>query len=186
QTVPYSNTLSSQHDGRTLYGSLDVGHRLIAGPGGEVGAYVGYRYLYERNNTFGFIQLATNPDISLPFLSSSVLVQTQTEAWNGVAVGLDTRIRPADRWQLEIDAAVLPILGVWGHDNHWLRVDVNPLPAQGQGWGSQFEAILSYAITDQWSIGAGARYWYFATSNASSLTQPIKLYSERYGGFVQT
>jgi opacity protein-like surface antigen len=81
---------------------------------------------------------------------------------------------------------VLPFLGVWGSDNHWLRVDINPLPAQGQGWGSQFEAILSYAITDQWSVGAGARYWYFATSNASSLTQPIKLYSERYGGFVQT
>jgi opacity protein-like surface antigen len=184
-TARYSNTLSSQHDGRTLYGSLDIGHRLIDGPGGEVGAYVGYRYLYERDNTFGFIQLATNTNVSLPFLSSSVLVQTQTEAWNGVAVGLNTRVRLADRWQLQIDAAVLPILGVWEIDNHWLRSDINPLPAQGQGWGSQFEAILSYAITDQWSLGAGARYWYFSTSSAYSVTQPIKLYSERYGGFLQ-
>jgi len=186
QTLPYSNTLSNQHDGRTLYGGLDVGHRLIAGPGGEAGAYVGYRYLYERDNEFGFIQLATNPRVQAPFVPSDVLNQTQTEAWNGIAVGLNTRVRPADRWQLEIDAAVLPILGVWGRDNHWVDAAKNPLPAQGQGWGSQFEAILSYAISDQWSIGAGARYWYFATSSAYSVAQPIKLYSERYGGFMQT
>jgi opacity protein-like surface antigen len=181
----YSNTLSNQHAGRTLYGSLDVGHRLIAGPGGEVGAYVGYRYLYERDNAFGFIQLATNPSVRDPFLPSNVLSITETEAWNGVAVGLNTRVRPADRWQLEIDAALLPILGVWGRDNHWVDAARNPLPAQGQGWGSQFEAILSYAITDQWTLGAGARYWYFATSSAYSIAQPIKLYSERYGGFLQ-
>ena len=184
--VPYSDTISSQRDGRTLYGSLDVGHTLIRGASGDIGAYVGYRYLYERDNAFGFRQLATNEIVNLPFLSSDVLGITETEAWNGLAVGLNTRFRPADRWQIEVDAALLPFLGVWGSDNHWLRVDINPLPAQGQGWGSQFEAILSYAITDQWSIGAGARYWYFATSNASSVTQPIKLYSERYGGFVQT
>ena len=184
--VPYSNTISSQRDGRTLYGGLDVGHVLIRGASGDIGTYVGYRYLYERDNAFSFRQLATNEFVNLPFLSSDVLVITETEAWNGIAVGLNTRFRPADRWQIEVDAALLPFLGVWGSDNHWLRVDINPLPAQGQGWGSQFEAILSYAITDQWSVGAGARYWYFATSNASSLTQPIKLYSERYGGFVQT
>ena len=55
---PYSNTVSSQRDGRMLYGSLDVGHEVIAGPAGDFGAYVGYRYLYERNNAFGFVQLA--------------------------------------------------------------------------------------------------------------------------------
>jgi opacity protein-like surface antigen len=184
QTVPYSNTLSSQHDGRTLYGGLDVGHVLFKGSAGDVGAYLGYRYLYERNNTFGVRQLATSP-IGVPPVAEPVTALTETEAWNGVAVGLNARISPAERWQLEIDAALLPFVGIWENDNHWLRADINPLPGQGEGWGSQIEAILSYALTDQWNVGVGGRYWYFATSSAFSVTQPIRLYSERYGGFLQ-
>ena len=156
---------------------------MISGPEGQVGAYIGYRYLYERDNAFGINQLATSL-IGVPPPPSSVLVITETEAWNGLAVGLNTRFRPADRCRSRSmrpccrssACGAATIIGCGS----------NPLPAQGQGWGSQFEAILSYAITDQWSVGAGARYWYFSTSNASSLTQPIKLYSERYGGFVQT
>jgi opacity protein-like surface antigen len=183
-TVPYSNTLSAQHDGRTLYGSLDAGHALIRGPSGDLGAYLGYRYLYERNNSFGIKQLATSP-IGVPSTNEPVTGLSETEAWNGVAVGLNARITPAERWQLEIDAALLPFIGVWNTDNHWLSADRNPLPAAGEGWGSQFEAILSYAVTDQWSVGVGGRYWYFATSSAFSIAQPIKLYSERYGGFLQ-
>ena len=92
--VPYSDTISSQRDGRTLYGSLDVGHMLIRGASGDIGAYVGYRYLYERDNAFGFRQLATNEIVNLPFLSSDVLGITETEAWNGLAVGLQHALPP--------------------------------------------------------------------------------------------
>ena len=55
--VPYSNTLSSQRDGRMQYGSLDAGHLVLAGPGGDLGGYVGYRDLDERENASGFLQL---------------------------------------------------------------------------------------------------------------------------------
>lgn len=190
--VGYSNTRSNQGDGRTLYGSLDIGHAIVTGPGGDLGAYVGYRYLYERDNGFGGSQIAASRSIffqgAAPF---STLILSETEAWSGAAVGLNTRLQLAERWRLEVDAALLPFVGVWNTDNHWLRPDFNPLPAQGQGWGSQFEAILSYALTDQWSIGAGGRYWYFASSSVHTQSpntiynQPIKLFSERYGGFVQ-
>jgi opacity protein-like surface antigen len=183
----YSNTLSTQRDGRTLYGSLDVGHAIITGPGGDIGAYVGYRYLYERNNAFGqFQQAFANPTLNQP---TSELLITETEAWSGVALGLNTRVQLADRWRLEVDAALLPFVAMWGFDNHWNRPDISPGAEQGQGWGSQFEAIISYAVTDQWSIGAGGRYWYFATSSAhtqfpGSDPSPMKFYSERYGGFL--
>ena len=70
---------------------------LIRGASGDIGTYVGYRYLYERDNAFSFRQLATNEFVNLPFLSSDVLVITETEAWNGLAVGVNTRFRPADR-----------------------------------------------------------------------------------------
>jgi opacity protein-like surface antigen len=187
----YSNTLSNQGDGRTLYGSLDVGHPIVAGPGGEIGAYVGYRYLYERDNGFGFGQLATGEIFQGSPVSNSLLGLTETEAWCGAAVGLNTRVQLADRWRLEVDAALLPFLGIWGIDNHWFRANINPGPEQGQGWGSQFEAIISYALTDQWSVGAGARYWYFASSSAhtqfpnTATNSPTKFFSERYGGFLQ-
>jgi opacity protein-like surface antigen len=180
--IPYQNTLSVQRDGRTIYGSLDVGHAIVSGGSGDVGAYVGYRQFYERENAFGVVNLASAP---LPPFAFSLLSLSETETWSGVAVGLNARAQLNDRWRLEIDAALLPFVGVWNIDNHWQRADFNPQPAVGQGWGSQFEAILSYALTDQWSIGAGGRYWYFATSRADSVALPIKLYSERYGGFLQ-
>jgi opacity protein-like surface antigen len=178
----YSNTLSVQRDGRTIYGSLDVGHAIVSGGSGDVGAYVGYRQFYERENAFGVVNLASLPLTPFPF---SMLSLSETETWSGVAVGLNARAQLNDRWRLEVDAALLPFVGVWNIDNHWQRADFNPQPAVGQGWGSQFEAILSYALTDQWSVGAGGRYWYFATSTADSTSQRIKLYSERYGGFLQ-
>src|SRR5262249_28168114 len=39
-TPIYSNTLSAQRDGRTIYGSLDVGHAIVSGGSGDIGAYV--------------------------------------------------------------------------------------------------------------------------------------------------
>jgi len=188
-SAPYSNTLSSQRDGRMLYGSLDLGHAIVRGPGGDVGAYVGYRYFYERENAFGIGQLATSPTSFPP--GPAVLTISETEAWSGAAVGLNARAQLADRWRLEVDAALLPFVGMWGFDNHWLRGNISPGPEQGHGWGSQFEAIITYALTEQWSVGAGARYWYFATTGASTQfpgatdSSPMKFYSERYGGFVQ-
>jgi opacity protein-like surface antigen len=80
---------------------------------------------------------------------------------------------------------------MWGTDNHWFRADINPGPERGFGWGTQFEAILTYALTDQWTVGAGARYWYFIAPNSIAqfpgiaTNSPILFSSERYGGFLQ-
>jgi opacity protein-like surface antigen len=190
-TVPRSITLGSQGDGRMLYGSLDVGHIIFAGPGGDVGAYAGYRYFYNRENEYGLTQLGANTSVTCPRCPNSLLVISETEAWSGVAVGLDSRVQLADRWRLELDAALLPYLSLLGVDNHWLGAGINPGPEQGQGWGSQFEAIVTYALTEQWSVGAGGRYWYFASTTGHLqfpglvTNSPMKFSSERYGGFLQ-
>ena len=169
------------------YGSLDAGHLVLAGPGGDLGGYVGYRYFYERENAFGFVQLA-HPEPTTP---TSILGITETEAYSGLAVGVNARLNLAERWQLQMDAALLPDVRMWGTDNHWFRADINPGPERGFGWGTQFEAILTYALTDQWTIGAGARYWYFIAPSSiaqfprSATNSPITFSSERYGGFLQ-
>nr|WP_249811325.1 outer membrane beta-barrel protein [Bradyrhizobium sp. 197] len=191
--TPYSNTVQQQRDGHLRYGGLDVGYNLIKGPGGELGPYVGYRSFYESGPTHDCVQIASYP-ACVPAIApeTSLAGLSETEIWRGVAVGLNTRVPLSDRWKLEIDAAYLPYVNFQGEDNHWLRPDINPGPEQGHGWGTQIEAIVSYAMTDRLSVGVGGRYMYLATSSAYTQTagvpgiQPEKFYTERWGGFVQT
>lgn len=191
--TPYSNTFSQQRNGRLRYGAIDVGYDVIKGPGGELGPYVGYRAFYESGPAFGCFQIATNPGICAPpqTQDASFLGITETETWRGVAVGLNTRVPLADRWRFEVDAAYLPYVDFQGLDQHWNRPDINPGPEEGHGWGAEIEAIVSYALTDRWSIGAGGRYMYLATTSAYtqfpafSPNQREKFYTERWGGFVQ-
>lgn len=192
--TPYSNTVQQQRNGRLRYGGLDVGYDVIRGPGGELGPYVGYRSFYESGPTFGCVQIATNNGICAPPTTqpTSLLSLSETETWRGVAVGLNTRVPLGDRWKLEVDAAYLPYVNFQGHDQHWNRPDINPGPEEGHGWGTQIEAIVSYALTDRWNVGVGGRYMYLATDSsytqfpAFSPNQLEKFYSERWGGFVQT
>ncbi|MDP1908658.1 MAG: porin family protein, partial [Hyphomicrobium sp.] len=40
-------------------------------------------------------------------------------------------------------------------------------PEQGNATGAQLEVTLAYAVTDQLSIGVGARYWAMWTSDGT-------------------
>lgn len=189
-TDPYSATSSPMHDGGLRYGGLDVGYNVLNGPGGKLGPYAGYRHFYQRGRGYGCDQIATST-ICAPGVASGVLVLTETETWRGVAVGLNGQLVLNDRWKIEVDAAFLPYVDRAGVDNHWLRADINPGPETGHGWGTQFEALTSYAVTDRLSVGVGGRYWFFTTTNgasqfpASSVPAPLKFVSDRYGGFLQ-
>jgi hypothetical protein len=41
-------------------------------------------------------------------------------------------------------------------------------PEDGHGRGAQLDLAISYAITDQLSLGVGARYWTMATTHADT------------------
>ncbi|MEH2513056.1 opacity protein-like surface antigen [Nitrobacteraceae bacterium AZCC 1564] len=189
--IPYSNTVHEVRDSSLRYGSLDLGTTLLSGDDSKLGAYVGYRYFYQRGRGFGCVQLgydATACGVPAP---ADSLGLTETEQWRGAALGLNARFGLADRWRLEVDAAYLPYVNHATVDNHWNRTDINPAPAPGHGWGTQIEAILSYAVTDQFNLGIGGRYWFFATDEAATRfpgaanLSPLKYTSERYGGFLQ-
>ncbi len=190
-TSPYSNTLSKMRDGSLRYGSLDIGYNLLNGTAGKLGPYVGYRYFYQLGRGFGCQQVAASGTVCATPLADDQLALTETETWRGAAVGLNTQMALSPRWKLEVDAAYLPYVDRAGVDNHWARADINPGPETGKGWGTQVEAILSYAVNDRLSIGVGGRYWYFTTTSAASqfpsaaASPPLKYTSERYGGFVQ-
>ena len=189
-TAPYSNTLHPTKDGGLRYGSLDVGYNVLNGPAGKLGAFVGYRYFYQRGRGFGCTQIATGNICAAP-ISSEALGLTETEQWRGAAVGLNAQLALTRRLKLEADAAYLPYVNHAAVDNHWLRADINPMTEPGHGWGTQVEAILSYAVTDRLNVGVGGRYWFFTSTDAgtrfpgSATVSPIKFTSDRYGGFLQ-
>jgi hypothetical protein len=57
---------------------------------------------------------------------------------------------------------------VWfdGTDNHVLRALVSP--EDGHGHGAQLDLTISYAVTDQLSLGVGGRYWTMATTSGDT------------------
>lgn len=190
-TSPYSNTLSDMHDGSMRYASLDLGYNVLNSAAGKLGPYVGYRYFYQRGRGFGCNQVANGNVCAGAGISTDQVALTETETWRGVAVGVNTQMNLAPRWKLEVDAAYLPYVDRAGVDNHWARADINPGPETGRGWGTQVEAVLSYAVNERLSLGVGGRYWYFTTLDGESqfpqaaTASPLKYTAERYGGFVQ-
>lgn len=187
-TSPYSNTEHRMKDGGLRYGSLDIGYNVLSGSAGKFGAYAGYRYFYQRGRGFGCDQIGAGTPCDTP---ATIVGLSETEQWRGAAFGLNAQLALTDRWALELDAAYLPYVDRAGVDNHWLAADNNPSTATGHGWGTQVEAILSYAITDRLNVGVGGRYWFFTTTEGtvrfpnSLPTSPIKFTSDRYGGFLQ-
>ncbi|MFG1403721.1 outer membrane protein [Xanthobacter sediminis] len=194
--VVYSNTLSSLRNGQLAYGGLDVGYDILRQGGSSLGAFVGYRALYQSVNGFGCRQIAS--DLTCAVQSAATepalldnLGLSETETWQGVALGLNTRLALSERLRLEVDAAYLPYVTRSSMDNHWFRADINPQVERGSGWGSQIEAVLSYAVTDRLDVGLGGRYWFMTTESASTqfpgvpMRSPMTFYAERYGAFLQ-
>lgn len=186
----YSNTVSSLDGGNLSYGALDVGYDVLTNRRGSLGAYVGYRALHQAVNGYGCEQVAQSTvcdaatRVRVPAIVDNLSL-AETELWQGVALGLNSRLRLSDRIRLEVAAAYLPYVTRTGHDNHWLRPILNPMPENGDGWGSQIEAVLTYAVNDRFDIGVGGRYWYFATDQAQARfptqlqPQSMAFYTER-------
>ncbi|MGE4372481.1 MAG: outer membrane protein [Xanthobacter sp.] len=192
----YSNTISRLDDGQLAYGALDIGYDVISNRNGSLGAYIGYRGMYQSMNGFGCWQIASdvicdlNSHLHMPAMDNG-LGLSETESWQGAAIGLNSRMQLSQKLRLEVDAAYLPYVTRNSRDNHWFRADINPQIESGHGWGSQFEAVLTYAMTDRFDLGVGARYWYYKTSDASTQfpgvaqRSPMTFYSEVYGAFLQ-
>lgn len=189
--VVYSNTLSDMSESPLAYGALDVGYDVIRTDGGSLGAFIGYRGMFQSMNGFGCNQLAHDLTCSVAQPMPNTLVLSETESWQGIALGFSGRMQLSPKLRLDVDAAYLPYVMRMSRDNHWFRSDINPQAESGRGWGSQIEAVLNYAMTDRFEVGLGARYWYYKTDTAFTqfpgfpTRSPLIFYSERYGAFLQ-
>ncbi|MGD9503088.1 MAG: outer membrane beta-barrel protein, partial [Methyloceanibacter sp.] len=195
----YSNTVSDQEHGRQINAAADVGYNFIDEGPDRFGAFVGYRSFYTHSHAFGLTQIGSADTSVVAEAPENLTTLSKSENWRGVAIGLNSTARLSDRLRLDVDAAWLPYADYAGIDNHWLRADIDPLDLSGHGSGTQFEAALSYDMTDRFSLGIGGRYSSFATTSADTefpvvdpvsgvvfgVTQPLKSSLQSYSGFLQ-
>ncbi len=160
--VPYSNTLSDVDD-RIRYAIVDVGYDWWRWADYKVTPFIGWSYFQQHMKGLGCRQIANgNSDCTTP-IPTSVLGITEYDTWNALRLGLAVQLPLAPRLSLSAEAAYLPYVSFSGTDNHVLRMLVSP--EDGHGVGAQLEAMLSYAITDALSVGAGGRYWSMWTTS---------------------
>jgi opacity protein-like surface antigen len=191
----YSNTLSDQTDGNFQYAVFDVGFNVLKSPDdSKFGPFVGYSYFREKANAVGCGQLAANPAITggCPLNTDAL---READRYNSLRVGVSGQFMLTDRLKLTGDVAWVPFTDFHGRDDHPLRNLV--IDEWGdKGDGVQAEAILSYKVTPNFSIGAGGRMWWLTSKDASvrfdllprppeTRTQLARFSAERYGMFVQ-
>ncbi|MDQ0475453.1 omptin family outer membrane protease [Labrys wisconsinensis] len=198
---PYSSTDSKQKDGTLNYVSADFGYNLIKEPTYKIGIFAGVHYLDEKVNAYGCTQTATNPDVCAPGdVLSGVLAITEQARWTSARVGVNAEVLLFDRLRLGLDAAWVPYTSFSGVDHHWLRTDIKTdIQENGDGRnGVQLEATAAYQLTDDWSIGAGVRYWRMtadadakfgvpvSSTTYAYVKEPETFVTERFGAFLQS
>ena len=189
----YSSTVSPV-SGSLGYVTLDLGYTFLKGPGGSLGAFVGYNYFRQHLNGFGCSQAAG--DTTCTGLDPAFQVFAEDDHFNSLRLGLTTEFWLTDALKFNAEAAYVPYTTFRGQDDHNFRELLFPELAP-TGNGVMLESILSYAVTRNWNVGAGGRYWAFNSNTGSewfdALGLPLpttpqlgRFNTERYGVFVQT
>jgi hypothetical protein len=195
---PYSSTDSNLRDGGLAYGAIDFGWAWRTGAF-KLSFFAGYFFYAENLNAFGCKQTAGNPFICAPGdVDPSTQVIRQESQLHAVRFGFGTDWRFAERWRLTTDVAWLPYLHINARDTHLLRVDLSgPIRQSGAEAlaNVQLEAILSYLLTDNFSVGIGARYWHMQGDPGNvTIFFPDRFFpvdvsgsfkTERWGAFIQ-
>jgi hypothetical protein len=200
--TPYSSTDSKLEGSGLGYLSADIGFNFWRDRNFRLGGFAGYHYFNQRVNAYGCNQIATNAAVCGTFpVPDSVKVITQDNTWHSLRVGVDFDVRLGDRFRLKGDAAYLPYVKLYGTDWHHLRIGTNPgdfvggIPEDGVGRGFQLEAALSYAVSENFDVAVGARYWRMASSGNTHFEgnvvgfaaspQPVDWKTDIFGVFVQ-
>jgi opacity protein-like surface antigen len=198
--VPYSNTLQGKIDGGISYATADLGYAWVKTPAFAASPFLGLNLFRQTMDSYGCVQVANanGPcgNASFPSFPTSVRNITEQDTWGALRVGTALDFALANRLKLSADMAYLPFVLFHGVDQHFFLSSGGTTVGHefsdwGYGRGMQLEAVLSYAITEQFSVGVGARYWsMWATNkvpdafNASIESKDIHR-NETMGAFLQ-
>jgi hypothetical protein len=169
-------------------------------PDFKVGSFLGLNVLDQNMNSYGCVQLA-NPNgpcgnVAFPNFPTSEPNIFQHNTWGSLRLGTAIDVALSDRVKVSADAAYLPFVLSHGIDDHYSLSSGGTVIAQqftewGYGRGVQLEATLAVAVTDQFNVGVGARYWSMWTGDKlpgflNVSTQGTNVYrTETAGLFVQ-
>jgi opacity protein-like surface antigen/outer membrane protease len=187
----YEVTQSDKITGSLSYATVDIGYDVLRGPNYKVGAFIGYNYFHANMNAIGCTQLVQPPpSICAPAQPSSEMIISERDTWQSLRLGVAAEAPVWDRFKISGDVAYLPYVHFSGLDTHWQRMPIVYFPAHGEGQGVQTEVLLSYLVTESFSVGVGGRYWAMwtltaANSDGSGPWSTYKANVERYGVFVQ-
>jgi hypothetical protein len=191
-SASYSRTTSEQREGSLGYATIDLGFNIAASPTWQLGPFVGFHFLRETMNAAGCVQQANNLDICVPPIPAGVRGITQRADWYSIRLGIGGEWNVTDRFKVSANAAWLPFTRLDAADAHLLRIDLSGgTPEGGTGGGVQLEGIASYALSDSFNVGVGARYWYMQAQGEADFTrvggiaQPLETKTDRFGVFLQ-
>ena len=162
---PYSSTNSTQRYGSLGYGVADVGYYALTEPYYKVGGLIGATFVSEQLNALGCTQTATNPDVCEPagFVAANNSSITDNNVWWGARLGLVGEADLPGGFTVRGEAVWLPFLTFSGENYHYLRIPQDfsgPVPERATGHlGYQLEGEVDYALSHNFTIGVGARYW---------------------------
>ncbi|MGY3605294.1 MULTISPECIES: outer membrane beta-barrel protein [unclassified Bradyrhizobium] len=195
--MAYSNTDQGRVEGTIAYATLDVGYTLLETPGAKFGAFAGYNFYRDRKDSYGCVQIAYPGGgviCAVPSPTTGITI-SQSEDWHSLRIGVNGIVTIAPGLKLTADAAYLPYVSVSGLDTHYLRSDEpSPYsPANGTGRGMQLEAVLTYDVTERFSVGVGGRFWSMWATDVFTRgfgspfpTSTLPIRAERFGTFLQT
>ncbi|MGY3440016.1 outer membrane beta-barrel protein [Bradyrhizobium sp. USDA 4473] len=198
RSFPYINNVSGQANGTFTYYTADAGYDFLRGANYKIGAFIGWTYYGQSSDSTGCAQIA-NPVFACLSPGDDRIIGSQNTQWNAPRVGLSAENMLTERWRLNADVAYLPWTDFKGRDNHLLRPTTTFIDQRGHGGGGvQVEGVLSYFITNNFSVGVGGRYWAMWTQKDSeekctgcggpgniSGIQFSKFSMERWGTFFQ-
>jgi hypothetical protein len=182
RTGIFSDTLSSPTDGYVLYGSLDIGPRVLQWRykegTGAVDLLFGFQYWREKWTAKGVQVILCNAAVITCALPTGGATNadaiTETVTWHILRLGPRFTVPVYPRVTLVGHAFYIPWTYYENEDIHHLRTDVSHDPSfldkASGGEGIQLEAALQVRVWKALRLEGGWRYWDLRSGSGDSLT----------------
>jgi opacity protein-like surface antigen len=197
--TPYSSTNSPQRYGHLEYFSADAGYYAYSDSQYKLGGLAGWHYLDEAFNAYGCTQTASNAEVCPPgIVGGNNLTISDEGHWNSIRLGIVGEAKLGAGFSVRGEAVWLPFSYFTASNDHWLRMPTDfqgAIPESGVGHtGYQLEGELNYALTRNFDIGVGARFWSlnatgktdFNEANPFGGKQVATFETQRFQAFAQT
>lgn len=182
RTGIFSDTISSPTEGHVLYGSIDVGPRVLQwrykDGTGAMDLLLGFQYWREKWTARGVSVILCNPAVIACGLptggSTNANAITETVTWHILRLGPRFTVPVFPRVTVVGHAFYIPWTYYENKDIHHLRTDVSQDPsfldkAYG-GEGVQLEAALQVRVWKALRLEGGYRYWDVRSGSGDSIT----------------